>query len=294
MAASHSINKTALYFADQVRELSKGKMEVDVFEAATLGSESQNLEALRSGSLDMAIIAVEFYTNIVPDVGTLVLPYIYSDYENQQAILSGEAGHLAAEQIKDKCDAVVLSYYVLAFRQIFTTDKPVNTVNDLKGLKIRVPESNLYVNTFSLLGASPTPVAWGETYTALDTGVVGGLENTPESILSASMNEVTKYMNITNHISAPTTFSISNKVYSKLTAEQQDILKEAAKRASEYGLKLTQENDNVAREKLKKSMEIVNTDVISMKNKIDYSSFDCMKSAEAKKIFDLVQRDSKK
>jgi TRAP-type C4-dicarboxylate transport system substrate-binding protein len=108
------------------------------------------------------------------------------------------------------------------------------------------------------------------------------------------MNEVTKYMNITNHISAPTTFSISNKVYSKLTAEQQDILKEAAKRASEYGLKLTQENDNVAREKLKKSMEIVNTDVISMKNKIDYSSFDCMKSAEAKKIFDLVQRDSKK
>lgn len=293
VAASHSINETALYFADQVNQLSKGTMKVEVFEAATLGTESQNLEALTAGTLDMAIIAVEFYTNVVPDVGALVLPYLYKDYDSEYAVLSGEAGNLAKAEILKQCNVDVLDYYVLAFRQIFSKKKEIKTANDLAGLKIRVPESNLYVNTFSLLGAAPTPVAWGETYTALDTGVVDGLENTPESILSASMNEVTTYMNITNHISAPTTFSISHKVFEGLTAEQQDILTKAAQAASKFGLGLTQQNDTAARDILKESMTIVDTDVDSMKAKIDYDTFDCMKGNTAKKILESAQAAAK-
>jgi len=290
MAASHSINQTAEFFAQRVNELSDGKIELDIFGSATLGSEAQNMEALKDGSLDMAIIAVEYYTNIVPEVSTLVLPYIYKNYDSEKSILDGPAGDVAANVILDKCDIKVLDYYVLAFRQIFTKSKPIYAVDDLKGLKIRVPGSKLYVNTFNMLGASPTPVSWGEVYTALDTGVVGGLENTPESILSASLNEVTHYINMTNHISAPTTFSISNKIYSKLTKEQQDILLQAATEASSYGLKLTIENDKIARDKLLNGdMKVINTDVSSNKATIDYSIFPFMEEKSAQEIFKAIQ-----
>ena len=288
MAASHSIHKSTQYFAQKVNDLSNGTMKIDVFEAATLGSEAQNMEALREGSLDMAIIAVEFYTNIVPEVGALVMPYIYRDYAHEQATLQGEAGKLAAQSILEGCNIKVLDYYVMAFRQIFTRGKPINNKNDLEGLKIRVPESNLYVNTFKMLGAAPTPIAWGEVYTALDTGVVDGLENVPESVLSASLDEVTTYINLTNHISGPTTFSISNKVFTKLTPEQQNILLEAAHDASDYALGLTIENDTIARKKIFQSLKVVDTDVESMKAAIDYNTFTSKKKKKTRQILDLV------
>ena len=199
------------------------------------------------------------------------------------------AGKKLAEIILNKTGVRVLGYYTLAFRQIFTTNAPVRTVSDLKGLKIRVPESPTYVNTFKLLGTAPTPVAWGETYTALETGVVGGLENTPESIFSASMHEVVNYMNLSNHISAPTTFSISDSVYQKLTPEQQAQLIEAAMEAGMFGLALTKKNDTEFREKLHQSeLEIVQMDKSSLRNAIDYSAFDVMRLDDAKILKTLI------
>jgi tripartite ATP-independent transporter DctP family solute receptor len=288
MANTHSIHQTSLKFAELVQEKSNGTMEIEVFPSAALGTERENLEALQSGVLDMAIIAVEFYPSYVKEAGVFVLPFIYKDFDHQTAVLKGEAGERLKEIILDQTDVKVLSYYSLAFRQVFTTEKPVNTVNDIKGLKIRVPESPTYVNTFTMLGAAPTPVAWGETYTALETGVVQGLENTPESIYSASMHEVTKYMNITDHISAPTTFSISNKVFNKLTEEQQSILIEAAEEAADFGLELTIKNDTEFREKLNEELEIIETDKESMRNAIDYSKFDVMQLDTAKELKELI------
>lgn len=288
MAASHSINTSALYFADKVSELSNGTIEIEVFETGTLGSEAQNMEALKTGSLDLAMIAVEFYPNIVPEVGALVMPYIYEDFTHEQAVLKGEAGKLAAQSILEECDIKILSYYVQGFRQIFTRNKPIYTQKDLEGLKIRVPGSNLYVNTLKMLGAAPTPTPWGEVYTALDTGVVDGFENVPESALSASLNEVTSYINITNHISGPTTFSISNKVFNKLTTEQQQILLEAANMASDFALKSTIENDSKSMEKMSDSLKVIHTDIDSMKAVIDYDSFPSMENPKTQQILDLV------
>lgn len=288
MANTHSIHETSLKFAELVNEKSNGEMEVEVFPSAALGTERENLEALQSGVLDMAIIAVEFYPSYVEEAGVFVLPYIYKDFDHQTAALKGEAGDKLREIILEKTDVNILGYYSLAFRQVFTSEKPINTVNDIAGLKIRVPESPTYVNTFNLLGAAPTPVAWGETYTALETGVVQGLENTPESIHSASMHEVTKYMNITDHISAPTTFSISNAVFDGLTEEQKNILLEAADEAGDFGLELTIKNDNTFREKMMDTMEVVETDKESMSNAIDYSAFDVMKLETAKELKELI------
>lgn len=288
LSNTHSLHEAALKFADLVKEKSNGTMEIEVFPSAALGTERENLEALQSGVLDMAVIAVEFYPSYVKEAGVFVLPYIYKDYEHQTNVLKGAAGNKLKEIILNQTGVRVLSYYQQAFRQIFTSGKPINNVDDIKGLKIRVPESPTYVNTFNMLGSAPTPVAWGETYTALETGVVQGLENTPESIYSSSMHEVTKYMNIADHISAPTTFSISNKIFEKLTEEQQAILVESAEEAADFGLQLTIKNDTEFREKLAEELEVVNTDKESMKHAIDYSKFDVMQLESAKELKVLI------
>ncbi|MDD3367912.1 MAG: TRAP transporter substrate-binding protein [Lachnospiraceae bacterium] len=277
------------YFADRVNELSGGKMTVDVFEGSTLGSEAQNLEALTAGTLDMAIIAVEFYVNSIPQLGALILPYVYDDYDQVQKVLESEAGDYASQQLTDVAKVKALGYYVMAFRNMYTT-KPINTVEDLKGFKMRVPESSLYVDTFKMMGAAPTPLASGEVYTALDTGVVEGVENTPDTCLHNSWFEVAPYFNQTNHLNAPTTFSMSDKVFQSLNEDEQNLLLQAGLDASHYGLESTKTSDAEYREELKaKGMEFIESDVESMRAAIDYNAYEFMQSDEAKKLFDLVQ-----
>lgn len=278
------------YFADKVTELSGGKMVVDVYEGSSLGSEAQNLEALTAGTLDMAVIAVEFYVNSIPQVGAAILPYLYDNYDQVQKVLEGEAGEYTSKQILDVAKVRNLGYYVMAFRNMYTT-KPVASVEDLAGMKIRVPESSLYVDTFKMMGAAPTPLAMGEVYTAIDTGVVDGLENTPDTCLNNSFFEVAKYFNMTNHLNAPTTFSMSDKVFSGLNEDEQNLLLEAGLQASRYGLESTKSSDEEYRQTLKdKGMEFVEADVESMREKIDYTAYPFMQSEEAKTLFELIQK----
>ena len=161
----------------------------------------------------------------------------------------------------------------------------VNTVDDMSGLIIRIPDSSTYKETFTQLGAAPTPVAWGETYTALDTGLVSAVENIPESIMSASMQEVCKYVNVSNHIIGPTTISVSEQVFQKLTEEQQNILTEAAKEACEFGLNATKDGSDANFDALEGAgLEVVDTDVDSLKAKINYNAYACAKTDVGKQI----------
>lgn len=289
MAESHSINTTANHFADLVKEKSGGTMAVDVYASATLGTETENLQALTNGTLDMAIIAAEFYANYVDEAGILCLPYMYDSYDDCYEKLNSEAGDRIKEMILEKTNVRPLDYYVLAFRQIFTVDREIKNVDDMAGLIIRIPDSTTYKTTFSQLGAAPTAIAWGETYTALDTGVVSAVENIPESIMSASMQEVCKYVNVTNHLIAPTTISISNQVYESLTEEQQNILIEAAAEACEFGKNMTAENSDANFASLEGAgLTVIETDVESMKNAIKYEEYTCAQSDAGKEILSLL------
>lgn len=276
------------YFADRANELSGGKIKIDVYEGSALGTEAQNLEALTAGTLDMAIIGIEFYVNSIPQVGAVILPYMYDDYDQVQKVLEGEAGEYTSQQFLDVAKVRNLGYYVMAFRNMYTT-KPLNSVDDIAGMKIRVPESALYVETFKMLGAAPTPLPMGEVYTAIDTGVVSALENTPDTCLNNSFFEVAKYFNQTNHLNAPTTFSMSAKVFDSLNEDEQNLLLQAGLDASHYGLENTKTTDAEYRAQLKeKGMEFVETDVESMRAKIDYMAYPFMQSEEAKTLYDLV------
>lgn len=289
MADSHSINTTAKHFADLVKEKSGGSMAVDVYPSATLGTETENLQALTNGTLDMAIIACEFYANYVDEAGILCLPYMYDSYDDCYEKLTGDAGDKVKEMILEKTNVRPLDYYVLAFRQIFTVDREIKNADDMTGLIIRIPDSTTYKTTFSMLGAAPTAVSWGETYTALDTGVVSAVENIPESIMSASMQEVCKYVNVTNHLIAPSTISVSNQVFEKLTEEQQKILAEAAQEACEYGKNLTAENSDANFNALEGAgLTVIETNTDTMKAKIKYDDYSCTQTDAGKEIMSLL------
>ena len=290
LAATHTIHTIGLKMNELMMEKSGGKMSVEIFEAATLGTERENAEALSAGTLDLASVAISFYASYVPEVAVLTLPYLFDSYDHCYNAYNGAMGEKIQDMILDVSDVKILNFVVMPFRQIFTRDKKIQSVADVAGLKIRVPETPIYQSTFKMLGAAPTPVAWGEVYTAMDTGVVAGLENTPESVLSASLNEVANYMNMSNHITEPTTISMSNKVFNSLSPIQQQILIESVKEASEFGYQLFMENDTKAREALLDSLEVIEVDMNSMRSAVVYEQFDVMALEGAKEIKDLIDK----
>ncbi len=287
-----SLDMVARKFAEEVKVRSGGNMIVDVYDSSALGSEAQNLEALTAGTLDMAIIAIEFYSNSITELGALILPFMYDNYDQVQAVLEGEAGQYASQRLRDAAGVQNLGYFVQMFRNMYL-NKPINTVDDLAGVKIRVPESTLYVNTMKMMGAAPTPMAFGEIYTSCETGVIDGFENTPDSCYNNSMFEVLPYYNVTRHINAPTTFSMSAQVFDELSPEDQQILLEAGEAASRYGLDNTKSMEDEYVEKLKEKMEFVETDTETLKSAIDYNGYDFMASDEAKHLLELVQKETK-
>lgn len=287
MAADHTLQMVAMKFAELVKEKTNGNVVVKVFPSGALGAEKDNAAALKSGQLDIGIVAVEQYPSFVPESAVLVLPYLYSDYDHVDKVLNSDVAKDVSQMILDKTGIRVLTFLPLAFRQMFTVDKEIKSAADLKGLKMRVPESPIYVAAFKQLGAVPTPLAWGEVYAALQTGVAKGVENTPEAIQTASLQEVTKYMNLTNHLQGPTTLSMSNQAFKKLSPEYQNALLSAAAEAEKYDLQLTISRDKEARDKLKGKLTVVQPDIASFRNAIHYDQIELVGSEKGK---DLVKR----
>jgi TRAP-type transport system periplasmic protein len=288
MAATHTLNDTSKKFAELVKEKTKGNVEVEVFPSASLGSERENAEALKTGTLDLAIIAVEFYPSYVKESAVLILPYMYKDYDHLSRVLASEVAKEVAGMILEKTNVRPLTYLTMAFRQMFT-NKEIRNADDLKGVKMRVPESPLYVAAFKQLGAAPTPIAWGEVYTALQTGVVSGVENTPEAVQTTSLDQVTKFMNFSNHMTSSSTISMSESVFKKLPKEYQQALISAATEAAKFNHGLTVSRDKEYREKLGKTLKAVQPDVESFKKAIKYDQIDLVSSSKAKELIKKLE-----
>lgn len=287
MAPDHTLNLVAQKFAELVKEKTHGSVNVKVFPSGALGGEKDNAAGLKSGLLDIGIIAVEQYPSFVPESAVLVLPYLYKDYAHVQRVLESDVAADVKKMVADKTGIHILTFLPMAFRQMFTVDKEIKEPVDLKGLKMRVPESPIYVAAFKQFGASPTPLAWGEVYAALQTGVVKGVENTPEAVLSASLGEVTKYMNLTNHLEGPSTISMSDEAFRKLSPENQAAMTAAGAEAEKYDLELTITRDQDARKVLEKKLTVVQPDVAAFQKAINYSDIQLVSSEKAR---DLIKR----
>jgi len=262
---SHSVHKGMVYLAEKLLEKSEGSLVVQIYPSQQLGTERQCVELLQIGSLAMTKVSAAVMEGFAPAYKVLGLPYIFNNREHSYKVLDGDIGKeilLSGENFWLRG----LTFYDAGSRSFYTKEKPINTPDDLKGLKIRVMKSITAVNMIKAFGGSPTPISWGELYTALQGGVVDGAENNPPSFYLSHHYEVCKYYSIDEHTTIPDVLLISTKIWNQLNRQEQEWLQEAAMESAIYQRKLWAESE-------KESLEAVRNEgvTISYPNKTPFS-----------------------
>jgi len=219
-------------FAERVADKTNGAVEVKIFPDGQLGNERELLEGATLGSHDISLTGAAGWAIINPKLGTFELPFLYRDMDHQQKVFNGDLRG-AVDEMFDEKGLKFLAYFAYGLRSTLTADAPVDTLESFKGLKIRVPEVPIFVKTFEALGANPTPINFGEIYTALQSGVVQAVEGSPESMLAQKFTEVTKYFSLTQHQSPPILVAMNKAAFERLSPEHQTAVLEAAQEASD-------------------------------------------------------------
>jgi tripartite ATP-independent transporter DctP family solute receptor len=237
LPTAHPVHEAMLFMAERVAARSDGRMKVEVFPSEQLGTEKECIEALQLGYLAMTKTSSAPMEGFVPKMRIFGVPYLFRDADHLWAVLNGPLGRellLAGEakRLRGLC------YYDAGARSFYTKDRPIETPADLTGLKIRVQNSVMSMKMVQAMGGSPTPIPWGELYTALDQGVVDGAENNAPSLRTSRHYEVCKYYILDEHTCLPDIVVIGTRVWSRMTPEQQRILQEAADASVAYQRRL--------------------------------------------------------
>lgn len=228
---SHPVHQAMVYMAEQVKENSKGKLTVDIYPSGQLGSEQQCVELLQIGSLAITKVSCAVMESFTENYQILGLPYVFRSKQHSFDVLDGKIGKEILNST-DQFNLQGLCYFDAGARSFYTLNKPINTPDDLDGMKIRVMKSQTAMNMVKALGGSPTPISWGELYTALQSGVVDGAENNPPSFHTSHHYEVCKYYSIDEHTRVPDVVIISKVVWDKLSEQEQGWLQAAADAAA--------------------------------------------------------------
>lgn len=254
-------HKASLLFADKVKEYTQGRYTVDVHHSGTLGSDPKLLEQVKLGAIDLAVTGFAIYANQVPEVGLLGLPYLVESYEQGWELYDTSPwvrqwyGKLPEKNIR------ILAVWEAGFRQL-TAKRPVRTPDDVKGMKIRIPQTQLYIWLWSTLGANPTVMALGEVYISLQQGVVDAQENPIPTIHVNKFYEVAKQVSLTNHVYGPIPICINDKRWQSLSPPDQSAIAKAAKEASAWHRKAVVDEDDRMLEDMKaKGATIIKPDL---------------------------------
>lgn len=234
---NHPVHQGIEFMAKRLDELSDGTMRLDIYPSGQLGSEREQMELLQIGSLAMTKVSSSPMEGFVPAMQIFNIPYVFRDSDHYWEVLKSDIGQellLAGESVRLRG----LGYYDAGARSFYTVDKPVHTPADLQGQKIRVQESQTAMNMVRALGGAPTPISWGELYTALDQGVVDGAENNPPSFHTSRHYEVARYYTLDEHTYVPDIVLISTYVWDRLTPQQQKWLQQAMDESTEFQRKV--------------------------------------------------------
>ncbi len=254
---SHSVHKAMVKMGENLDELSGGKMVLKIYPSQQLGTERECLELLQIGSLDMTKVSVGTLENFAPRMKVLGLPFLFRDRQHSFNVLDGPIGQNLLNE-GEQYWLKGLGYYDAGSRSFYTKDRPVNTPEDLKGLKIRVMESVTAVNMIKNLGGSPTPISWGELYTALQQGVVDGAENNPPSFYLSRHYEVCKFYTLDEHTVLPDVLLAGTALWERLSEEEKGWLKQAVDNSIGYQRKLWLESEEYALAEVQKAgVEII-------------------------------------
>lgn len=247
-AADHSNTLADKRFAELVAERSKGEVNIEVYSDATLGNERELAESVVSGSVDIAPSGMSGIGRFFPELQVLELPYIYTDLDHMQRVAK-----VIAPDVQAAFEAQGvhnLGFLFLGPRSI-ASKRAINTIEDMEGLKLRVPESPLYIGFAKALGAVPTPIPFPEVYSAIETGVAEASEGEPATLSTTKWYEVTKSVSLTKHIWHFRFIPVNAAKFSTLTPEQQGIVEQAAADAQAYQAGLVNDFNTKALDEMK-------------------------------------------
>ncbi|WP_445503417.1 TRAP transporter substrate-binding protein [Microvirga sp. G4-2] len=247
-AQTHSNSLADKRFAELVEKKTNGAVKVEVYLDSTLGNERELAESVIAGTIDIAPSGLSGIGRFVPDAQVLELPYLYRDLKHMQRVAMAIAPDVdkmfQAKGIKN------LGYLFLGPRSL-ASRKEINTLSDMRGLRLRVPESPLYVGFARALGAVPTPIPFPEVYTSLETGVADAAEGEPATLATTKWYEPTKSVSLTKHIWHYRFFAMNGNKFNSLPQDQQKAVHEAAQEAMEYQVGLVEEFNNKALDEIK-------------------------------------------
>ncbi|NQD68305.1 DctP family TRAP transporter solute-binding subunit [Bacillus haikouensis] len=250
---SHQYNIAAKKFKEIVEEKTDGSVKIEIHGNATLGSEADVIEQVMDGSVDMTTVSADSsFANTVPEMNVFGIPYLFEDREHVYSTLDGEVGK-DLQGLVDEHNMKGLGYWEVGFRHLTNNKREITKPEDMKGLKIRVQPAPVWEAHMKALGASPTPVAFNELYSALDQGVVDGQENPLPTIDSMKFYEVQKYVALTAHNYSPAIVVMSNNAWDKLTKEQQKAVQKAVDETTEYHRETLQEKEQAIIDKLEEN-----------------------------------------
>ena len=239
-------------FAEIVAARSGGKMKVALFPGGVLGSDQANVSALQGGTLDLVTLNSGILASQVKEFGVYDFPFMFANSKEADAVVDGPFGKMMHEKLEAK-GIIGLAYWELGFRNITNSRHPINKVDDIAGLKLRVIPNAINVDWVKALGANPTPLPFPEVYAALDQKAIDGQEN-PVTVINANkFYEVQKYLVITNHQYNPQSVIMSKKVWDTLGAPEHKILRDAAVEAAKFQRQAARDQAGSALENLKKN-----------------------------------------
>ncbi|WP_053218271.1 TRAP transporter substrate-binding protein [Virgibacillus senegalensis] len=236
----HPQYKGLLKFKEIVEEKTDGAIKVETYHSGQLGDDRTMTEALQLGSQEVTIPSTAPLANFADEFSIFDFPFLFPNEEVADKVLDGEVGQKILKKLESK-DLVGLTYWENGFRDVTNSKRPIKTVEDFKGLKLRTMENDLHLEAFRELGANPTPMAFTELFTAMQQGTVDGQENPYATIYLEKFYEAQDYVSNTHHVYSPFVFLMSKSFYDGLSAEQQQIVTEAAIEAGHYERDLNRE-----------------------------------------------------
>jgi tripartite ATP-independent transporter DctP family solute receptor len=233
LTEDHPQGQSVKKFAEIVAAKSGGKMKVKLFAGGALGNDVTMVSALQGGTQEMTVPDTSTLVGQIKDFGVINFPFLFNNEAEADAVLDGPFGDKLLAKLPEK-GLIGLAFWENGFRQTTNSKRPITKVKDYDGLKLRVMQNPLFIETFKTLGANAVPMAFTELFTAMETKTVDGQENPVPTIKASKFNEVQKYLTLTKHTYSVWVLMMSKKFWDTLTPDEQKLLKEAAIESRDY------------------------------------------------------------
>ncbi|MDI5984582.1 TRAP transporter substrate-binding protein [Halomonas sp. M4R5S39] len=280
-------HQAAVKFKEEVEANSDGRIEVQLYPNEQLGAEMDVINSIQLGTADMTITG-ESLQNWAPKAAMMAVPYAFRDAEHLHAAVSGEIGESIEAQITERANLVPLAWFERGPRHL-TSNRPIEHPDDLDGIRLRVPNVPLFVDTWEALGARPTPMAFSEVFTSLQQSTIEAQENPLSLIESASFDEVQDYVNLTGHVRSWIYVVIGKDKLESMPEDLQEVIFEAADTMQAHEAELFAEDEERLRQDLEeRGMEFVEVDIDAFTEKARPAVLDAL-DEEQRELFEAIQ-----